>query len=286
MKIAELIESYNQISKPALSKTAALKRAFVPNPNVPQAQPQGDPQQQAQAQPQPQQAPPQQAPPQQAAPQSQPQAPPQPQAEQAPSAQGQPSPLMAEVLAEVQKLPPEAQQQIAPILQKLQSLPPDQLEQHLQGLLEQMHQMEGGGQPQQAPQPGMEAQAAEGEDMYAAMQGMQQDPGMAGGAAQPQSPEEQVTQDADTAEASAVEAKNELDNVRVSLTVRELLDLVGKGSATESLLKVKQLADTHKQKMEQSRQKADAAQQEQAQAQQANQQGMMGGGIYPAPMGN
>jgi hypothetical protein len=98
-------------------------------------------------------------------------------------------------------------------------------------------------------------------------------------------PEEQAMQDADNAEASAVEAKNELDNVRVSLTVRELLDLVGKGSATASLLKVKQLADTHKQKMDQSRQKAEAAQQEQASNQQEAQQGMMSGGIYPTPMG-
>jgi molecular chaperone DnaK (HSP70) len=82
-----------------------------------------------------------------------------------------------------------------------------------------------------------------------------------------------------------IEAKNELDNVRVSLTVRELLDLVGKGSATASLLKVKQLADTHKQKMDQNKQKIDAAQQEQASSQQEAQQGMMGGGIYPTPMG-
>jgi hypothetical protein len=195
---------------------------------------------------------------------------------------------MAEVMAEVQKLPPEAQQQIAPVLQKLQALPPDQLEQHLQGLLEQMHQMEGGAPQGGAPQPGMEAQAAEGEDMFTAMQGMQGQPQPSEQPPEMQqaSPEQQAMQDGDDAESSAVEAKNELDNVRVSLTVRELLDLVGKGSATASLLKVKQLADTHKQKMEQGRQKADAAQQEQAQDQQANQQGMMGsGGIYGAPMG-
>jgi hypothetical protein len=284
MKIAELIESYNQIAKPALTKSAALKRAFVPNPNVAPPQPQGDPQQQQQ-QGQPQQAPPQPPQQQQAPPQPAPQ-PPQASPERQPSqAGGETSPLMAEVLAEVQKLPPEAQQQIAPILEKLQSMPPDQLDQYLQSLLAQMHQMEAGGQPQAAPQQGMIAQAAEGEDMYTAMQGMQgmqQDPSAGG---QPQAPQEQAMQDADHAESSAIEAKNELDNVRVSLTVRELLDLVGKGSATESLLKVKQLADTHKQKMEQSRQKAEAAQQEQAQNQQADQQGMMNGGIYPTPMG-
>jgi hypothetical protein len=96
-----------------------------------------------------------------------------------------------------------------------------------------------------------------------------------------------VEEDAANAEASAIEAKNELDNVKVTLSVRELLDLVGKGSATASLLKVKQLADTHKQKMEQTRQKAESQQQQQEQkSQSAQQEGMMNsGGIYPTPMG-
>lgn len=102
----------------------------------------------------------------------------------------------------------------------------------------------------------------------------------------PPQPQEVGQQDADTATSAADEAKNELDNVRVSLTVRELLDLVGKGTATASLLKVKQLADTHKQKMDQSKQKADAAAQQQQAQQASQQQGMMGGGgIYPSPMG-
>ena len=101
----------------------------------------------------------------------------------------------------------------------------------------------------------------------------------------PQQP--QSGTEAEEAEAAVSETKNELDNVRVSLTVRELLDLVGKGTASASLFKVKQLADMHKQKMDQAKQKADADQQAQAQkAQQSQQaqQGMMGGGIYPAPM--
>jgi hypothetical protein len=118
-----------------------------------------------------------------------------------------------------------------------------------------------------------------------------------GGEALDQMPQEQASseapaqqdtaeEDAANAEASAVEAKNELDNVKVTLSVRELLDLVGKGTATASLLKVKQLADTHKQKMEQTRQKAEADQQKAQQGQTADQQGMMGsGGIYPTPMG-
>jgi len=275
MKIAELIADYSKIVK-----KSSHKLAFVPNPEVAAQQQQQQQQQQAaqqQAQTQPQQAPPQ-------APQA-PAAPQQPQ--QAPPQGGQGGSLMDEVMAVVQQLPPEVQQQIAPMLQQLQSLPPDQREQHLAELLQQLQQ--GGGQPQgqpqgqplQAPpQQGMVAQASE-EDLYAAMQGMQP-----GGEAPPmEPPQDTSTEDAAHAEASAVEAKNELDNVRVSLTVRELLDLVGKGTATASLLKVKQLADTHKQKMDQNKQKADSAQQEQTQKSQEAQQGMMGGGIYPTPMG-
>lgn len=105
----------------------------------------------------------------------------------------------------------------------------------------------------------------------------------------PPQQQDPAAEDAAQAEQSAIEAKNELDNVKVTLSVRELLDLVGKGSATASLLKVKQLADTHQQKMEQTKQKAEADQQkaqaQQQQQQQADQQGMMGGGIYPTPMG-
>jgi hypothetical protein len=102
----------------------------------------------------------------------------------------------------------------------------------------------------------------------------------------PQDPSQQAEEDATQAENSAVEAKNELDNVRVSLSVRELLDLVGKGSATASLLKVKQLADTHQQKMEQTRQKAESDQQKAQADQQQQQQGLIGdGGIYSSPMG-
>jgi len=139
----------------------------------------------------------------------------------------------------------------------------------------------------------MVAQAGAEEDMYMAMQGQQggdpqaaqpQDPSQGG--AMPPAPDP-AAQDASQAEASAIEAKNELDNVKVTLTVRELLDLVGKGSATASLLKVKQLADTHEQKMEQTKQKAQQQQQQVDQQQQTAQQDMMGGGgIYSAPMGS
>jgi hypothetical protein len=132
----------------------------------------------------------------------------------------------------------------------------------------------------------MEAQAAD-EDLYAAQQGQMADPqaaAMMGGAPQAPDQAQAASEDAGQAEASAIEAKNELDNVKVTLTVRELLDLTSKGTATASLLKVKQLADTHQQKMQQSKQKADTAQQQAEQQQQAQQQGMMSGGIYSAPM--
>lgn len=275
MKIAELLENYNSLTKKA-SKTV-IKKAFVPNPEIA-----------AQGQPQPGAQPPQGQPqqPQQAAPpQGQPQQP-----QQAAPAQAQPASgtLMDEVMAAAQQLPPQVQQQVAPMLQQLQSLPPEQREQQLMQLLQQLQTQQPQGMP---PQGGMTAQASAEEDMYAAMQGGGDMYGGGQEAAMPQQDPAAMqqasgTEDADNAEASAVEAKNELDNVRVSLTVRELLDLVGKGSATASLLKVKQLADTHKQKMEQTRQKAETDKQQASQDQQAQQQGMMGGGgIYPTAMG-
>jgi hypothetical protein len=271
MKIAELLENYDSLTKKA-SKTV-IKKAFVPNPEIA-----------AQGQPQPGAQPPQAQPqPQQAAPQPPPQGQQPPQPQQAAQPQDASGTLMDEVMAAAQQLPPQVQQQIAPMLQQLQSMPPAQREQQLMQLLQQMQT--------QQPQGGMTAQASAEEDMYAAMQGGGD---MYGGGQEAPMPQQDPaatqqasgTEDADNAEASAIEAKNELDNVRVSLTVRELLDLVGKGSATASLLKVKQLADTHKQKMEQTRQKAESDKQQASQDQQTQQQGMMGGGgIYPTPMG-
>jgi len=193
---------------------------------------------------------------------------------------------MSEVMAAAQQLPPQLQQQVAPMLQQLQSLPQQQRDQQLMQLLQQIQAEEA--QQGAPPQGGMVAQASSEEDLYGAMQGgggMPQGgdmPAQDPSAAMSQQP---GTEDADHAESSALEAKNQLDNVKVELTVRELLDLVSKGSASASLLKVKQLADSHKQKMEQTRQKADATKQQAQQQQQSDQQGMMGGGIYPAPMG-
>jgi hypothetical protein len=295
MKIAELLQSYDEIAKTRTYnkavKIAAEKIAFVPNPNIPppqpgqpvqQALPQGqqDPQQQAAMQqqaapqPDPSQGQPPQQPPQQAAPA---QAPQQPQAD----ANGNGT-LMDEVMNALQQLPPQVQQQIAPIIQNLQAMPPEQREQELAQILEQVASEAGTGAPA-TQQQGMEAQASEEEAKQAEM-----DPAMMQQmmAAQPaQDSQQQAADDAAQAENSAIEAKNELDNVRVTLSVRELLDLVGKGSATASLLKVKQLADTHQQKMDQTRQKAEADQQKAQADQQQQQQGIMGsGGIYANPM--
>ena len=276
MKIAELLENYNQITN--TTRADLQKVAFVPNPAAvpqqPAAQPGAMP---PQAAPAPQQAamPPQAAPapaPQQAA------MPPQP----AQGGAAQPGPLMSSLLTALSQTPPQVQQQIAPMLQKLMSLPPEQQELHLSQLMQA--QQAGGGAQGMPPGGGMVAQASV-EDLYAALQGggePQQGADMSPGSTMAQEGDE----DAQRAEASVADAKNQLDNVRISLTVRELLDLVSKGTASASLFKVKQLADAHKQKMEQTKQKAEAAQQQQSQQQQADQQGMMGGGgIYPSPMG-
>jgi hypothetical protein len=281
MKIAELLENYRSLdksAKPARFKLASEKTAFVPNPDIAAAQ-----QQQQQMPPQgmppqgmpPQGMPPQGMPPQGMPPQAMPPQgmPPQGMPPQGMPPQGMPpqgmSPLLQELMMAVEQLPPEIQQQVMPLIQQIMSMPPEQSDQYLQSLLQQMTAIQQGqGAPQQ---PGMEAQAQDmalGGDLppeaYAA----------------PLSGEEE----AENAEASAIEAKNELDNVRVSLTVRELLDLIGKGSATASLLKVKQLADSHKQKMEQIKQKTEADQAQKTQQQAEQQNSLMGGGIYPSPM--
>jgi hypothetical protein len=251
------------------------KTAFIPNPEIAQQlQNQQAPPQQAPPPQPPQQAapPPQQAapPPQQAAPPPQQAAPPPQQA----APQGGAQTLWDEVSAALQQLPPELQQQMAPLLQQLEALPPEQREQQLGGILQQLTSQMSGGGAESGADPSMVAQAGL-EDILGGMPPQQE---------QAPSNEQPAFSDADSAEASAIEAKNELDNVRVNLSVRELLDLVGKGSATASLLKVKQLADQHNQKMDAVKQKAENEKQQQVQEQDAQQQSMMGGGIYPQAM--
>jgi len=147
-------------------------------------------------------------------------------------------------------VPPEVQSQIEPMLQQLQQMPPqDQLAQ-INGLIQQLGQQ---GAPQATPE--QQAAPAQGE---AAQEGMVPTEGH-------------------------VNAENSLDNTKVTLSVRELLDLSSGGKATQSLLKVKQMAETHNKKMEAVQQQAE---QEQAtQQQQQQQQEAMGqGGIYSQPM--
>ena len=146
--------------------------------------------------------------------------------------------------------PPEMQEQLAPMLAQLQQLPPEQQLQQISNILPALQQQsQGGEQPeQQAPQ-------------------------------QSEQPEGAVS------EQGHLNAENSLDNTKVTLSVRELLDLSSGGKATQSLLKVKQMAEAHNKKMELSEQQAAQQQQStQAEQQAAAQGGMAQGGIYSQPM--
>jgi hypothetical protein len=260
MKIVDLINQYNNliVKEAAENSAKTTLTALFSSTDTATADssekvafipnPQVAQQLQEQQQAAPQQAAPQQAAPQQAAPQQS---------------------LWDEVTTALQQIPPELQQQITPLLTQLQALPPEQREQQLAAILQQLApQMNGGAVGQAAP---MEAQASY-EDAAGLFGTSQNTPA--------------AMDDASSAEASAVEAKNELDNVRVNLSVRELLDLIGKGSATASLLKVKQLADQHNQKMEAVKQKAELEKQQSQQQNSQQQEALMGsaGGIYPQAM--
>jgi len=166
-------------------------------------------------------------------------------------APGGENPLMAQIEQAVQQMPPEAQQQIMPALQQIMQLPPEQQ----QPQLEQIAQQLGIGGDDPAAQGGDPAQ--QGSD--------------------PSAPPQEATD-------GNVNAENQLDNTQVTLTVRELLDLISKGSASASLMKVKQMAHQHNAKMQQlqNKQKMDEAAAQQQQ--QAQEQGMMSGGIYPQAM--
>lgn len=143
--------------------------------------------------------------------------------------------------------PPEAQQQIQAFLAQITTLPPAQQIEQVTNLL---------GQLQQSSQPAQ----AQGDQAQA-------------------SPQPQADQSGASAEQAAFSAENTLDNTKITLSVRELLDLSNGGKATQSLLKIKQMADAHNKKME-------AAQQQQEQQAAAQEQGMAAqpGGIYSQPM--
>lgn len=167
---------------------------------------------------------------------------------------GDSSGMLQQLMQMVQQLPPEAQQQAQQAIQQIQQMPPDQQGQAAQQLAQGIQQMmqSGGGQ-----------QSTIGGDPNAgqAQQGAQQQPGAAN-------------------TAGHVRAENELDNKTVTLTIRELMDLTSGGSATKSLLAVKQLADQHNQKMQQNQQKQQMDAQKQQLEQQAAAQGMQSGGLY------
>jgi hypothetical protein len=152
---------------------------------------------------------------------------------------------LSQVLSSV---PPEVQGQIEPMLQQLQQLPPQEQLAQITGLIQQLGQ---GEQPQAGAE---EAQA---------------------------SPEQTAPEgDGMVPTEGHVNAENSLDNTKVTLSVRELLDLSSGGKATQSLLKVKQMAEAHNKKMETVQQQAE---QDQA-AQQQQQEAMGQGGIYSQPM--
>ena len=161
--------------------------------------------------------------------------------------QGQLEQAYAQLSQLMGSLPPETQQQVEPMVQQLQQLPPEEQLAQLNGIIQELSQSgQSGGEEQAPPQEG-------------------------------EAPPEN--------EQGHLNAENSLDNTKVTLSVRELLDLSSGGKATQSLLKVKQMAEAHNKKMEATQQQAQqdqaTAQQEQAAAQQG---GMAQGGVYSQPM--
>jgi hypothetical protein len=164
------------------------------------------------------------------------------------------------------KLPPQAQQQLQQQLQQLQQLPADQQMQALGQLTQQATQ--AGGQGQGADQGGQQTDPnAQGQDPTSAQGGA---PGV-----------------------------TDLDNQQITITLRDLLNIVSGGSHEKTQAKIhsaKRTAELKTQLEEQKlqQQMADAQQkQQEAEAQkqqeammqqQANSpSNMMGGGLYPQP---
>jgi len=149
-------------------------------------------------------------------------------------------------------------QQLMAQLQQVLSTQPPQVQQQVQGVIEQLSMLPP--EQQIAQLSGVVSQLSQPEQ------------------AAPQAEQTNATPPAQP----GVAAENNLDETKVTLSVRELLDLSSGGKATQSLLKVKQMAEMHNKKME-AAQEQQAAQQEQA-AQQAQQTPMsQAGGIYPQP---
>jgi hypothetical protein len=164
--------------------------------------------------------------------------------------QGQLEQAYAQLSQLLSSVPPEMQEQLAPMLQQLQQLPPEQQLEQISSILPALQQQAQGGE-QSAQQP----------------------------------PEQSAQPTEEVNEQGHLNAENSLDNTKVTLSVRELLDLSSGGKATQSLLKVKQMAEAHNKKMELSEQQAAQQQQASQTEQQAATQGGMGqGGVYAQPM--
>jgi hypothetical protein len=165
----------------------------------------------------------------------------------------------------------QLQQLVGQVQQALASQPP-QVQQQIQGFLGQLASFPPAEQIAQlsniASQLSAQAQPATQEQAPASTENNMQAPADAAGATEAEQP--------------GFAAENSLDNTKVTLSVRELLDLSSGGKATQSFLKVKQMAEAHNKKMEAAQQQQDMQAAEQAQQDSAMSQG---GGIYAQPMG-
>jgi len=163
--------------------------------------------------------------------------------------------LVGQVQQALASQPPQVQQQIQGFLSQLASFPPEEQIAQLSNVASQLTTQ---------TQPPMQEQAQPSADNMQA-------PADASGGTEAEQP--------------GFAAENSLDNTKVTLSVRELLDLSSGGKATQSFLKVKQMAEAHNKKMEAVQQQQDMQAAEQAQQAQQDSAMSQGGGIYAQPMG-
>lgn len=175
---------------------------------------------------------------------------PNPQVQQQSQANQQSQQMMQQVAQMVQQLPPEMQQQVAPQLEQISQLPPDQQAQALQQI------MQGLAQAQQE--------------------------GGGEGADKKNSP---IGPDSDKSDGA-----QDIYTTKVTMTVKDLLDLVSGGKASMTHAKIQSIAQKHK--MDQDKMTQDAENQKQQMAMEAQQQqqaaaasgpNLQQGGIYPQP---
>lgn len=156
--------------------------------------------------------------------------------------------------------PTQAEQQLEPLYQQLdqlmQSSPPE-VQQQLQQQMQEIEQLP----------PDQQVQAIE----QLLQQAQQQPP-------PPQQPQEEPAQQ----DPNEAQLDKTLDDTKVTVSVRQLLDLTSGGKATQSQLKTKQMVDAHNQKLKSiaAKEEQQAIQQQEQEAAQAQDQGMMSGGIY------